>query len=167
MDLAFSNISFEVIILFGISLIINIIVLILIASNKSKINKLKKKYNKFMNNVNGNINLEELLKLNLEKVNDISQKNKEIESRLDRIDINLLNCIQKVGVLRYNAFENMGSDLSFSIALLDKNDDGVVVSGIYSRDSSSTYAKPIVKGKSKYSLSSEEIQSIDLAKKEI
>jgi len=47
----------------------------------------------------------------------------------------------KVGVVRYNAFDDVGSDLSFSIALLDDNDNGVVISGIYSRESSTTYAK--------------------------
>ena len=76
-----------------------------------------------------------------------------------------MQCVQKVVVVRYNAFDNVGSDLSFTIALLDSSDNGVVINGVYARDSSSTYAKPIVSGKSKYVLSAEEMQALDIAKK--
>ena len=61
--------------------------------------------------------------------------------------------------------EDTGSDLCFAIALLDFEDTGVVINGIYSRDGSSTYAKPVEKGTSTYTLSTEEIQAIDMAKR--
>jgi len=81
------------------------------------------------------------------------------------LERDLQRCIQKVGVVRYNAFDDVGSDLSFSIALLDDNDNGVVISGIYSRESSTTYAKKIVNGTSKNPLSAEELQAISESKK--
>ena len=133
-------------------------------SNRLNLKKFRAKYNKLMNGA-GDVNIEQLLEKCVEKVNGIELKNKEIESEINNIERNLLQCYQKLGVIRYNAFENVGSDLSFSIALLDNNDNGLVLSGIYSRDSSSTYAKPIVAGKSKYSLSAEEIQALENAKK--
>ncbi len=74
-----------------------------------------------------------------------------------------MQCIQKVGIVRFNAFDNVGSNLSYSIALLDNYNNGVVISSLYSRDSSSTYAKPVVDGKSSFSLSEEEIESIEKA----
>jgi len=59
----------------------------------------------------------------------------------------------------------VGSNLSFAIALLDGNDNGIVLNGIYSRESTTTYAKSIINGQSKYALSAEEIQAIDIARK--
>ena len=65
-------------------------------------------------------------------------------------------CVQKVGIMRYKAFEDVGSDLSFSIAMLDAHNDGIVLTGLYGRHDSTTYAKPIDKGISRYELSEEE-----------
>jgi hypothetical protein len=68
--------------------------------------------------------------------------------------------VQKVGTVRFCAFPDMGSDLSFAIALLDANDNGVVFSSLYGRSESRTYAKPILAGKSTYQLSEEEREAI-------
>jgi hypothetical protein len=68
-----------------------------------------------------------------------------------------------VGVVRYNAIANTGADLSFAIALLDQNNNGFVLNGIYSRDGSYTYAKPIENGQSKYNLSDEEKEALTKA----
>ena len=73
------------------------------------------------------------------------------------------DCIQKIGIVRYNAFKDTGSDLSFALALLDSKDNGVVLNGIYSREMSNIYAKPVEKGVSKYVLSDEEKQAIEKA----
>ena len=89
----------------------------------------------------------------------------ELEYQLNSLKKNMYYCVQKVGIVRYNAFDDVGSDLCFSVALLDNNDDGIVISGLYARDSSTTYAKPIARGKSKYALSAEEIKALDIARK--
>ena len=68
-----------------------------------------------------------------------------------------------MGIVRYSAFRDTGSDLSFAVALLDENNSGVVFNGIYSREMSNIYAKPVEKGNSKYTLSNEELQAIDRA----
>jgi hypothetical protein len=140
------------------------ILLLLNLANRSKFKRLKAKYYKFMNGLSDR-NIEQLLEECINQVNEVRERSREIENHINYIDRNLLQTVQKVGIVRFNAFENMGSDLSFSIALLDNNDNGFVLSGIYSRDSSSTYAKPLVGGKSKYILSVEEDQAVDLAKK--
>jgi hypothetical protein len=148
--------------LFQFLLIIILFIINIISANK--IGKIKKKYNNFMSG-SGDVNIEELLEASINKADSNRQSIKEIENHINNIDRNLMQCTQKVGIIRYNAFENLGSDLSFSIALLNSNDCGLILSGIYSRDSSATYAKPIVNGKSKYALSLEEIQALDIAKK--
>ena len=158
------KIQFEIQFLFIVSFIFLLVNCILLISNIKKTNKLKTKYGRFMNGLSDR-NMEELLETCLANINNVSSKNKDIEVKINDIERNLIQCIQKVGIIRFNAFDNVGSDLSFAIALLDNNDSGIVISGIYARDSSSTYAKPILSGKSKYSLSAEEIQAIDIAKK--
>jgi hypothetical protein len=150
--------------LIGLSFFFIIILFFMNISTKMKLKKLKSKYLKFMNGLSG-VNIEQVLDDCLNKVNFVIDKNKEIEYQVNTIERTMYYCLQKVGVVRYNAFDNVGSDLSFSIALLDNNDDGLVLSSLYSRDSSSTYAKPVSNSKSRYALSAEEIKAIDIAKK--
>ena len=158
------GISLEWIILIGVNFLLIIILFIMNLSNRSKIKKLKNKYNKFMNGSSG-FSMENVLEDCIDKVNGVAEKSKEIEYKINTIERNMYYCVQKVSVIRYSAFDNVGSDLSFSIAILNNNDDGLVLSSLYSRDSSSTYAKPIAGGKSKYALSVEEMKAIDTAKK--
>lgn len=145
-------------------LLILVLILIITISNSFRISKLIKKYEKFTKGY-GEVDIETLVGKCIEKTNKITEKNKEIENQINKIERNMIHCIQKVGIVRFNAFDNVGSELSFSVALLDANDDGVVISGIYSRDNSTAYAKPITKANSKYALSAEEIKAIDEAKK--
>ena len=160
----FFGISMEVLILIGVNFFILLVLFLMNLSNRSKLKKLKLKYNKFMNGLSC-ASLENVLEDCIDKVNGIMDKNKELEYQINAIEGSMYYCVQKVGVVRYNAFDNVGSDLSFSIALLNNNDDGLVISSLYSRDSSSTYAKPISGGKSKYALSVEELKAIDTARK--
>ena len=74
--------------------------------------------------------------------------------------------IQKVGLIRYNPFEEMGGNLCFALALLDGEDNGVVLNGIHSRTGSFTYAKPIEMGVSIYMLSDEEKQAVKMAQEQ-
>ena len=78
----------------------------------------------------------------------------------------MAKCIQKVGIVRYNAYKDTGSDLSFTVALLDEKNDGIVFNGIYSREMSNIYAKPVIGGKSEYTLTEEEKNAILRAEKE-
>lgn len=158
------GISLEWIILIGVNFFLILILFLMNLSNRFKIKKLKNKYNKFMNGLS-NASIEDVLGDCINKVNGVAEKNKEIEYKLNTVERDMYYCVQKVGVIRYNAFDNVGSDLSYSIALLNNNDDGLVISSLYSRESSSTYAKPIIGGKSRYALSAEEIKAIDTAKK--
>ncbi|MBQ4159523.1 MAG: DUF4446 family protein [Clostridia bacterium] len=69
----------------------------------------------------------------------------------------------KIGYLRYDAFDTMSNELSYSFAILDEKDSGFVVSGIFGRDISNTYLKPVVQGKSTITLSEEEERAISYA----
>ena len=71
--------------------------------------------------------------------------------------------IQKVGVIRFNPFKDIGGDQSFAIALLDKDNSGLTISSLYGREGTRIYTKPIEKGNSSYHLSDEEREAIQKA----
>ena len=87
----------------------------------------------------------------------------KISKELEDIKLQSKSSIQKIGVVRFNPFKEVGGDQSFSIALLDANDDGVVITSLYTREGNRVYGKPIKNGKSEYSLSEEEKEVIEKA----
>lgn len=146
-----------------IILITNIILLILYLLNVVKLNKIRKNYTIFINKLGNGTNLEEVLRKYINKVEEVDNKNNEIMNYCTNIDKNMQKCIQKIGIVRYNAFQDTGSNLSFALALLDEENTGVVLNGIYSREMSNIYGKPVIKGKSEYTLSEEENAAISNA----
>ena len=122
--------------------------------------KLKNKYNKFMKKIGNGKNIEEDLENYMYRVERVERQNAEIISYCKNLDDEVAKCIQKVGIVRYSAFKDTGSDLSFAVAMLDENNDGVVFNGIYSREMSNIYAKPVKNGNSEYTLSEEEKEAI-------
>lgn len=152
LDAFFKNYN-TIIILAIIALVIIMFVWNMIIS--IKLSKLGGKYKKFMRGSSGK-NFENMLldhmgnmEAAIERVNIINEDVVSMKNQMDR-------CMQKCNIIRYNAFSDTGSDLSFSIAMLDAFNDGFIVTGIYGRNESITYAKPISKGSSKYPLSVEE-----------
>lgn len=139
-----------------ITLLLFIITIVLLSSVK----KLEKKYRKMMRGVN-NKNLEQALNDNLDNIEKALVKSQEAIDECKNISEELKGCVNKVAIMRYKAFEDVGSDLSFSIAILDSYNDGVIITGIYSRHDSTTYAKPIDKGISRYDLSEEELHVLN------
>lgn len=121
------------------------------------------KYTSFMKRLGNGNNLDEMLKRYLEDVREIKKDNSEIKAYYTQLDNNIDSCIQKIGMVRYNAFKDVGSDLSFAIAMLDRNDNGVVLNGLYGSESSNIFAKPIKGGASKYQLSEEEKEALEIA----
>jgi hypothetical protein len=136
--------------------ILALIITVVIAVRQSK---LLKRYSLILNGPVGQ-DLEHIL-LNQEQT--IRQLQTELSSLQQRVHTAAAEAklhVQKVGTVRFCAFPDMGSDLSFAIALLDANDNGVVLSSLYGRNESRTYAKPIQGGKSTYQLSDEEKEAI-------
>ena len=128
-----------------------------------KLSKLNKYYKTFINKLGNGNNIEEDLETFMYREEKVEKQNGEINEFIKTLDNDLRKCIQKIGIVRYNAFKDTGSDLSFTLALLDENNNGVVLNGIYSREMSNIYAKPVEKGESKYTLSDEEKEAISKA----
>ena len=140
-----------------------ILLFVLYIINFIKLNKIKNEYKSFMQKLGNGSNIAEILDKHIDKINKTIAKNEELEKYCANLDSDIKNCIQKVGIYRYNAFKDVGSELSFTLALLNEKNDGVVLNGIYSMDMSNIYAKPIVNGKSTYKVTEEEEEAIKRA----
>jgi hypothetical protein len=107
-----------------------------------------------------------------------NNNSKELKERLERLEkeidnlkmeverlekINVSN-IQKIGLVRFNPFEDLGGDQSFSLALLDRNDNGIVITSLFLKEGNRIYSKLIENGNSKYKLTPEEKLAISIAK---
>lgn len=153
--------EYSIFIIIGISIItflLFIITLVLLSS----VNKLEKKYRKMMRGAN-NKNLEQMLNDNLDNIEKALSQSEMAINECKNLSKELKGCVNKIAIMRYKAFEDVGSDLSFSVAILDSYNDGVIITGIYSRHDSTTYAKPIDKGISRYDLSEEELHVLNEA----
>ncbi len=91
----------------------------------------------------------------------------QAEGSLRRFSGILPHTIQGHGVVRYSAFENVGGDQSFSLALVDAGGNGAMLSGLHTRDDTRIYAKPLTQWRSSYSLSAEEQQALGRARQMI
>lgn len=147
-----------------ILLIAVVILIVLYIVNTIKLSKIRESYSQFMKKLGNNTNIEDDLRRFISKVEQVEQENKEIQEYANNLNSNMKGCLQKIGIVRYSAFSDVGSDLSFTLAMLDAKDNGVILNGIYSADSSNIYAKPINNGTSTYALSQEEKEALEKAK---
>ena len=157
-DFILNNVQYFII---GLTLIFFIALIVFININ-IKLAKMTKRYRRLMTGMDGS-NIERLLMGHIDEVREVVKQVNELDQQCRNNQITLNKCMQKVGVVRFSAFEGVGSDLSYAIALLDENNDGFVLSSIFTRDNSRTYVKPIEKLESTYALTTEELEAIDKA----
>ena len=142
---------------------VNALLLILYFLNVIILSRINKKYKTFIKKIGNGSNIEESLNKYLSKVETVEDQNKEIIEYCEKLQKEVSLSIKKIGMVRYSAFKDTGSDLSFALALLNDNNDGVVLNGIYSREMSNIYAKQIINGKCNNKLSEEEAKALEIA----
>lgn len=146
--------------------ILNIILLICSIISNIRIKNIHKKDKIFMEKLGDGKNIKEDLEKYMHRVSNAEEEIRKLSVYYKELDKKTEKCIQKVGIVRYNAYKDTGSDLSFAVCLLDEKNNGLVFNGIYSRDMSNIYAKPIEDGKSKYKVTPEEQEAISKAMNE-
>ncbi len=105
-------------------------------------------------------NLEEILL----QFKDLKENFEILAKEIKNLKKESLFFIQKISILRYNPFSDVGSNQSFSIALLDGNDNGLVLTSLYTKEGNRVYGKSVKEGSSEYPLSEEEKEAIERAK---
>lgn len=142
---------------------VNVLLLIIYICNLLKLRKINKNYRIFMKKLGNGNNIEEMLRKYINKVEKVEEKNEDIIRYCKKLDNDISLCIKKIGMVRYSAFKDTGSDLSFALAMLNENNDGVLLNGIYSREMSNIYAKQVISGKTNNKLSEEEKEALEIA----
>lgn len=142
-------------------LLIIVLFIILIATNK-KLKKLKRNYEAFMQGENGK-SLESYFLKRFEEIDGLKAADLKHEEEIHKIVENMKLTYQKLGVVKYNAFSEMGGKLSFAIAMLNQKNDGFILNAMHSSDGCYTYAKEVVNGESFIVLGEEEKQALDMA----
>lgn len=145
-----------------ILLILVIIQFVWILSIISKYNKLNKRLTRFTTGRDGG-NLEEVIAKRFSEIRQIVKNEKKQNKNIDIINDKFLTTFCKIGLVKYDAFKEMSGKLSFSLALLTENHDGIIITSMHSREGCYTYCKEITNEESYYVLSEEERIALDVA----
>lgn len=148
-------------IILGLAAVV-LILLVLTIINISQMRKLKKSYKVFMTGQNGK-NLEETLIKRLNQVDSLLTANSENEKNIEELFDDMQHTYQKMGLIKYDAFNEMGGKLSFSLAMLDVKNNGFIINAMHTREGCYTYIKEIVDGNSIIVLSEEEKEALSRA----
>lgn len=159
-NIGLGNIDLGIVILAMI--VVLIVILVITVMNSLKIGRFTAKYESFMKGRSAK-SLEEEIAMMFEENRamkaEITQNKRDIKS----IYKQLSKAYQKLGFVKYDAFEQMGGKLSFCIVMLDEEDNGFLLNSVHSNDSNYSYVKRIVEGKCKQELSGEELSALNKA----
>ena len=148
----------------GISAVVMAFVMaVLLVFSLVKLSKLNKKYKHFMKGSNGK-DLESTI---LTRFNELDKMKTDIEYIYGKLNIAcdmLLTTYQKMSIVKYDAFKEMGGKLSFSLCLLDDENNGFILTSMHTREGCYTYVKEIIKGESFVVLAAEERRALEEAK---
>lgn len=145
--------------------ILGLLVLILLIWNimlSVKVNKVQKQFRRLAKGTTSE-NLEDILNGLFDRMGEMDQSHEVLKNEQEKMIQSFKSLKGRMGFVRFSAFENQGSDLSFSLALLDDKENGVVLTSLFGRDDSRIYAKPIENGESVYTLSDEEKKALKTA----
>lgn len=147
----------------GVILIMFIMLIITMAKNAS----MRKKYKIFMNGENGK-NLEKAILEKFAAIDILQENVDDIYSRIKSISSQLTTAYQKIGLVKYDAFKEIGGKLSFVLVLLTEDNNGFILNSMHStKEGCYTYAKEVVNGEAFVILSEEEQQALDEAKSNV
>ena len=149
-------------IMVGASVLINIILFFWNIGQQVGIKKLKRQYAHLMRG-NKDVDLEHLILTKFEDVESMQNVMEKHEGMMEQLREDMKTGFSKSGLVRYDAFDAMAGNLSFALALLDKNNDGFLLNVLYGREGCYTYIKEINNGESEIELSNEERDAVDLA----
>ena len=127
-----------------------------------EIQSFENSYATFMKGKDGK-SLEQSLKDKFEEAEAVLKFTKQNRTEIRELNRKLETNYQKVGIVKYDAFNEMGGKLSFALAMLDGNDSGWIINAMHSREGCYTYVKEIVKGESYVELAEEEAEALDKA----
>ena len=160
MDGILGSLGIDPFYIFVVLFIMQIILIILFVLLGDKYKRLQKSYSVFMRGKNGK-SIEKTIFKKFEELEEISDLVKINEKEIEDLRKKVESHYQKAGIVRYDAFHEMGGNLSFALTMLDENDNGWILNAMHSREGCYTYIKEIVRGESYIELSEEEKQCLE------
>ena len=160
MDGILGSLGIDPFYIFVVLFIMQIILIILLVLLDDKYKRLQKSYSVFMRGKNGK-SIEKTIFKKFEELEEISDLVKINEKEIEDLRKKEESHYQKAGIVRYDAFHEMGGNLSFALTMLDENDNGWILNAMHSREGCYTYIKEIVRGESYIELSEEEKQCLE------
>lgn len=157
------TLDYAIIAIAALMVLVFILIIIMIV-NVVQMKKLKKNYRIFMDGKDAKT-LEDTLIKRLDQVDTLLAENEKNAQNIEKLFANMKFAFQKVGLVKYDAFHEMGGKLSFSLALLNETNDGFIINAMHSREGCYTYIKEIVDGNSIIVLADEEQEALDMAMK--
>ena len=152
----------EELLMYGLLIIGGLCLLLALISN-IRLHLIIKKYKKLIKGLSDK-NVEDLMFKYSEELEALKEEvSINMHGRISGLEEKMPDCLRHIGMTTYNAFENMGNNMSFSVAALDDKLNGFVLTGIYTRDNSYVYAKEVEKGQPKKELSREEKEALSRA----
>jgi len=142
--------------------ILIVVLFFMVINANMKYSRLKASYTSFMKGKDGKT-LEESIFERFDDLDEVTKMALKNRQEIRNLQQDLLGTLQKVGILRYDAFSEMGGHLSFALTLLDGNNNGYIINSMHSREGCYNYIKEIIKGESYIELSEEETESLDRA----
>lgn len=143
-------------------LVLILVLLILVIIQFSRLNKLQKRYIKFMKGKDAK-SLEQGIAGLYDENEHIRQESERNRKDIKEIQKRMEYCYQKLGIVKYDAFSQMGGQLSFCLALLNEKDDGFILNSVQSSEGCYTYTKEVKKGECAITLGEEEKKALDQA----
>ncbi len=154
--------GFDLTYLFIASYALILILIIMVIVQAVKLSKLSKKYKKFMSGKNAKSLEKDIIGL-YEDNRFIKASTEKNKSDIRLLYKRLASTFQKVGIVKYDAFNQMGGQLSFSLALLDENNSGFILNCVHSTEGCYSYTKEIRNGSCDISLGEEEREALNIA----
>jgi hypothetical protein len=146
----------------GVIGLLILVLLVVVIVQSGRIRRASNAYRSLVSDSQGG-SLQQLLDSHLGKVIEVGTRMEELSALYETLETRWRGSLQHVGMVRFNPFEDTGSDQSFAIALLDDRRDGIVLSSLHGRGQTRVFAKPVEGGESKHQLSDEEAQAIRVA----
>lgn len=154
--------QYSLIIIFVLCIFV-VLLFILFIISLVQMSLIKKRFSRFMRPTSKTHNVEAMLIEYLDEVRSIKEVNSQLVIDVADLNNRMKNTLQKVGIVKYNTFEDVGGELSYAVAILDSQNNGIVFNSMYFRDGCYTYGKEIIDGKCTSKISDEEKQAIQKA----
>ncbi|MDQ6682962.1 MAG: DUF4446 family protein [Chloroflexota bacterium] len=148
---------------FGLVALLLLLLIAAVVVQSARLGRATRAYRALIGGAGGSGSVRQVLDAHVDRVEQVRGRLEELNALHENLELRSRGSLQHIGMVRFNPFDDTGSDQSFAIALLDDRRDGIVLSSLHGRANTRLFAKPVEAGTSRHALSEEEAQAIRVA----